>query len=143
LIELVLVLGIIGTLAGLAVPAAHDSIDRARVARATGDINAMEADLAGFQAHGDSLPTSLAGVGRAGFLDPWGRPYQYLRIAGSGKKAPAGARKDRFLVPINSDYDLYSMGKDGKSTAPLTASDSRDDVVRANDGGYIGLAAHY
>lgn len=32
-----------------------------------------------------------------------------------------GARKDRFLVPINSDFDLYSMGKDGQSVGPLTA----------------------
>ena len=48
--------------------------------------------------------------------------------------------KDRFLVPINSDFDLYSMGKDGKSQMPLTAKDSRDDIIRANDGAYIGLA---
>ena len=142
LIELLLVLAIIATLAELAIPAVHDAIDRANVARAIGDISAMEADLAGFQTNSDSLPTSLAAIDRAGFLDPWGHAYRYLRIAGS-RKAPAGARKDRFLVPINSDYDLYSMGKDGKTSAPLTAKNSHDDVVRANDGSYVGLAAGY
>jgi general secretion pathway protein G len=47
------------------------------------------------------------------------------------------------VVPINTDYDLYSMGKDGKSQPPLTAKDSRDDIIRANDGAYIGPAEGY
>lgn len=54
-----------------------------------------------------------------------------------------GARKDRFLVPINSDFDLYSMGKDGQSVAPLTAQKSHDDVIRASDGAFYGLAAYF
>jgi len=53
------------------------------------------------------------------------------------------ARKDRFLVPINSDFDLYSMGKDGQSVGPLTAQKSHDDIIRANDGGYYGLASNF
>jgi general secretion pathway protein G len=53
------------------------------------------------------------------------------------------ARKDRSLVPLNTDYDLYSMGKDGQTQAPLTSSVSDDDVIRANDGGYVGLAEQY
>jgi general secretion pathway protein G len=52
-------------------------------------------------------------------------------------------RKDRFLVPINSTYDLYSKGKDGRSVMGLTANDSRDDIIRANDGAFIGLASDY
>ncbi len=52
-------------------------------------------------------------------------------------------RKDRFLVPINTDFDLYSMGRDGKSTPPLTAAASRDDIIRANGGAYIGPAKGY
>jgi general secretion pathway protein G len=47
------------------------------------------------------------------------------------------------MVPINTDYDLYSMGKDEASTAPLTARASLDDIVRANNGGFIGLAHKY
>jgi general secretion pathway protein G len=47
------------------------------------------------------------------------------------------------LVPINSTYDLYSMGKDGKTKAPITAQDSRDDIIRANDGLFIGLASDF
>jgi len=46
-------------------------------------------------------------------------------------------------VPINSDYDLYSKGPDGLSLKPLTAAPSRDDIVRANNGSFIGIAADY
>ena len=88
-------------------------------------------------------------------LDPWGEPYVYLLLSGGGGggngKGNGGgggggngqARKDKFLVPLNSDFDLYSKGKDGASVSPLTAKSSRDDIVRANDGGYIGLAEKY
>ena len=46
-------------------------------------------------------------------------------------------------MPLNSTYDLYSKGKDGASAGPLTAQSSGDDIIRANDGGYIGLASGY
>ena len=59
-------------------------------------------------------------------------------VKGKGK-----LRKDKFLVPLNSDYDLYSMGPDGKSVPPLTAKASRDDILRANDGEFFGPAHLY
>ena len=78
---------------------------------------------------------------RGDLKDPWGNNYQYLNIettTGLGKM-----RKDRFLVPLNTDFDLYSMGKDGDSQSPLTAEVSHDDIIRANDGEYIGIASEY
>lgn len=50
-------------------------------------------------------------------------------------------RKDKSLYPLNTDYDLYSMGPDGKSQTPLTAKASRNDIVRAKNGAFIGWAA--
>lgn len=52
-------------------------------------------------------------------------------------------RKDRNLVPINSDFDLYSVGRDGESVGALTAKKSHDDVIRANDGSFVGLAVRF
>ncbi len=133
-------MAIIGILSSLAVPKYADLIERARVARAIGDLKAITTDLLS----ADSLPVSLASIGRGTMLDPWGRPYVYLRFAAKkGSAPPGGARKDRFLVPINSAFDLYSLGKDGQSVAPLTAKASRDDVIVANDGGFVGLASNY
>lgn len=54
-----------------------------------------------------------------------------------------GARKDRFLVPINSDFDIYSIGKNGATVVALTPPQSQDDVIRASDGGFYGLAKNF
>jgi general secretion pathway protein G len=136
LIEIVSVMAIVGTLSALAIPRLGGAVDKARVARAIGDIKAIQTTLD----TRDSLPDDLAALGPVP-LDPWSRPYVYNKFP--DKNVPPGARRDRFLVPINSTYDLYSLGKDGNSAAPLTAKASQDDIVRANDGGFIGLAARY
>jgi general secretion pathway protein G len=144
LIELLSVLTIIATLAGIAMPKMRETIYVAQVAKAIGDLRVIGQEIDAVVAGGGALPADLSAIGRGGWLDPWGNPYQYLPFpVGKGGGAPGGARKDRFLVPINSEYDLYSMGRDGKSVPPLTAATSRDDIVRANDGGFIGLASKY
>ncbi len=155
LIEMLIVIAIIGTILAIAMPMLQDVVNQARIARAIGDITTLQTDIAAYEAGGKGLPASLATIGRASLVDPWGSPYQYLNFEiaaggdeddkgkGKGKGFPTGARMDRFLVPINSTYDLYSMGKDGKTVVALTAKDSIDDIVRANDGGFIGLAVKY
>ena len=45
------------------------------------------------------------------------------------------------LVPLSSDHDLYSMGKDGKSQCPPPAAAGWGDIVRASDGRFLGLAS--
>ena len=87
------------------------------------------------------LPNSLAQIGYGSLMDPWGNPYQYLNH--STHRGLGQDRKDRFLVPLNSDYDLYSMGKDGQSSPPITAKNSLDDTIRASDGAYVGLASQF
>ncbi|HLA89504.1 MAG TPA: prepilin-type N-terminal cleavage/methylation domain-containing protein [Gemmatimonadaceae bacterium] len=138
IIELIAVTTVIGALAGLAVPRFRGVLERAKIAHAMSDLHTLQIELA---AH-DSLPDTLAGIGRTGMLDPWGFPYVYYKFP-PGPGNPPGARKDRFLVPVNSTYDLYSIGPDGDTSAAFTASKSRDDVVRANDGDYLGLASKF
>ena len=89
------------------------------------------------------LPDSLIDIYGYVPLDPWNNPYEYLRINGGGIKGKGKLRKDKYMVPINSDYDLYSMGADGDSVPPLTASSSRDDIIRAQNGGFFGLAIDF
>ena len=142
LVELLLVIAILGTLSAIAVPSYNNYIDKGRNATAMADIGEMELVIARFQAERGSLPNTLAQAGVSTLLDPWGRPYQYLVIAGVNPE-PHGVRKDHHVHPLNTDFDLYSMGKDGVSQAPLTAQASHDDIIRANDGRFVGLASDY
>lgn len=203
LIELLLAVAIVGILSSLAIPNYLGFVEKARLARAVAEMNAIAKEVRGYALSTELYPDSLAQIGRSAPLDPWGNPYQYYRIncgaaiigrldttespaigsvgpvlpvsvvlpfvkahisfavdegghqglihltaGGGGGGGPpcggiGGARKDRFLVPINSDFDLYSMGKDGQSVGPLTAQKSHDDVIRANDGEFYGLAANF
>ena len=136
-----LVVALIATLSAISVPLYADMTESARIAKAVGDITILDAEIGMFEFTNRRLPVDLAEIGRAALKDPWDNPYEYLNFADAGKKAKA--RKDHSLHPLNSTYDLYSKGKDGDSNAPLTAQASRDDIIRANDGGFIGLASEY
>ena len=129
------------TIAALAIPSMVAAMDAARVARAVGDIEAIQDAISLYETINGQLPTDLSQVGYGSTLDPWGTPYQYLNHAtGSGN---GQVRKDRFLVPLNDDYDLYSEGKDLASVGPITAKPSQDDIIRASSGGFVGLAADF
>lgn len=141
LIELAIALGLVAVLVALALPMYSGWRDRIKVQQAQDDIIAMSQVIDTFLLDNGRLPAGLAEVGRGGKLDPWGHAYQYLALNGPG--AMGRARKDHSLVPLNTDYDLYSMGPDGASAAPLTARASRDDILRANNGRFIGPASRY
>jgi general secretion pathway protein G len=141
LVELCIAIAILLTIAAIAIPNLLAAIDRAKIAKAVGDIHTIGNAVQGYQLLNQQYPDTLAQVGYGANLDPWGQPYQYLNFANT--KGKGAMRKDRFLVPINSNFDLYSMGKDGQSVGPLTASVSQDDVIWANDGNFIGLASDY
>lgn len=141
LVELMLAVAILGVIAAIAYPSYQGYQDRAKVARAISEIIGLCMVISAYETDNRSLPNSLSDVSAGNKLDPWGNPYRYLKI--SLVKGKGQLRKDKSLVPINSDYDLYSMGKDGMSTAALTAKNSHDDVIRARDGKFIGLASDF
>ena len=140
LLELILVILIVGILSAIAVPVYNKFIYKARSVQAVAEINALEKEIMMYKYEDPNqrLPATLAQLTHTDITDPWGRPYQYAPIGAS-----AAPRQDRFSVNLNSDYDLYSLGEDGQSAPSLTGAVSQDDVVRANDGGYIGLASEY
>lgn len=141
LLELIITVAIAGILSAIALPLYTGYIDKAKIVRAVAEITTVSKSITAYNIDNGKYPQSLAEVGYGSMKDPWGAPYQYLNVQTTKGKGPL--RKDRFVVPINSDYDLYSMGKDGKSKPPLTAKASKDDVIRANDGTYIGLASAF
>ena len=143
LLELIVVMVVLTLLTTLAIPAYDGYTQRARVASAIGDISALSLEIEKFRLKNNGrIPNTLDELPVDIPVDPWKQPYAFLNIpaAGPGK---GGFRKDGKLNPLNTDFDLYSIGRDGKSAGPLSATHSRDDIVRANNGGFIGLGEDY
>jgi len=141
--ELMIVIALIGILSGFGIPMYMSYRDRVKSDNCKVGIKIIETAVKGYGTENNGYPDTLADVGLGGMTDPWGNPYIYMKIAGQDMKSVGQLRKDRFMVPINTDFDLYSMGPDGKSATPLTAKISQDDIIRANDGQYIGRASEY
>ncbi len=138
LIKLMVSISIVALLASISIPSVDMLIQKFRVAAALADIGSMQIRIESFRLLNNGiLPTSLDELGTP--TDPWGNPYQYINIE-AGLTPPGFWRKDLGQVPINSDYDLFSMGRDGDPVPPLTGKSSRDDIVRGSNGGYVGVA---
>ena len=119
LIELMLVVVIIGALVAMVMPRLTGRGEQARVAAAGADINAniatglklYELDNGNFPSTQEGLSALLTKPSSAKNwngpylerkpIDPWGKEYEY--------KSPGEHRK--------TDYDLYSLGKDGIESA--------------------------
>ncbi len=143
LLELMFALAVCVILATVAVSSYGIVVRRMQVSRAVADIGDIQLAIKRFELNNGALPDSLADIGMGARQDPWGIPYQYLNFATATGTGAAKVRKDHNLHPINTDFDLFSMGPDRDSRAALTARPSRDDIVRANDGRFIGLAEDY
>jgi general secretion pathway protein G len=158
MIELLIVVAIIGILVGFGLPLYTTQIYRANVAKAITDIYTMQRSITNYLTDWGEFPDSLEDVEWDHLTDPWGNKYQYVKIdseeeeenGGKGKgkgKGKGGGGNGETRVnesqALNSDFDLYSIGKDGKSEPSITAEESQDDVVRANNGSYIGKASDY
>ena len=141
LLEIFIVLAIIGVLAAIAIPNYITYRNKGQIVHAISEIKSIEKAITAYRLRENELPDSLADISMDLIRDPWGRSYQYLRLDGGKTPGINGLRRrDKNANPVNSDYDLYSMGQDGKTTAQFMAKHARDDIVRANDGRYIGLA---
>lgn len=141
LLELIITVAVVAILAVIAQGQYAGYLERARIATAIADLVTMELEIVRFQQLPNGpLPASLADIGRGGFLDPWGRPYHYVNLKTTNKGA---ARRDRRLNPLNSDYDLFSAGKDGVFKKQVSQKDSLDDVIRALDGSFVGVARDF
>ena len=83
LIELFIVIAIIGCLSAIALPNYLKYKNNAMIAVAVTDIRMLEKQIALFVFNNNGqLPNSLNNLTTIGTVnDPWGNPYQYLRIA--------------------------------------------------------------
>lgn len=143
LIELLIALVIAAALMSIAVPNYQAYVERSRRAKAVADISEISMALERYRTIAGTFPDSLNDLNIPLPLDPWGHAYQYQGIDVASPPNKGALRKDKNLNPLNSDYDLYSMGPDGLTQKQLTAAKARDDIVRAGNGGFIGLASEH
>ena len=143
IVEALIAVTIFSALIAIAVPRYAVYRDQQNVARAINDMKILDNRIKNYKMNNDIFPAALTDVPQGNLNDPWGKPYKYLKIEGASAAAKGNMRKDKNLVPINSDFDLYSMGADRLSVPPLTAGESKDDVVRANNGSFYGLGSKY
>lgn len=141
ILEILIVIAILGILISIAIPAYENYRNRKNVTAAKTDILEMQGIIDKFYVYNNRFPVDLAEINQQNRHDPWGHPYFYTNLAAVNDKS--SVRKDKNLTPVNSDYDLYSAGKDGQTQLPFTARVSHDDIVRCNNGSYIGLAIDY
>jgi general secretion pathway protein G len=123
LLELLVVVVIIGLLAGLVAPRYFNQVEKSHTRIAKAQIDSLEKALDQYRLDVGSYPTTEQGL-QALFIkpgnlerwqgpylkkavppDPWGRPYRY--------KSPGD----------HSDYDLYSLGNDGQPGGSGEAAD--------------------
>jgi general secretion pathway protein G len=140
LVEVIVAIAILSIVSSIGVSMYKDYTFSAEVDRTVNEIRMIDFLIQDYQRTTGRLPPNLAAIG-VDYPDPWGNDYEYLDISTVNGKGPL--RKDHALNPINTDYDLYSMGPDGRSSTPLTSNHGRDDIVRGNNGRYVGTAEGY
>lgn len=141
LLEILIVIAILGLLLSIAIPAYENYRDHKDFVQAKTDILEIQRIIDSFYVENNRFPDSLSEINLHIRRDPWGNGYYYTNI--TAVKNKGSVRKDKNLTPVNSDYDLYSAGKDERTSLPFTAKASHDDIVRCNNGSFIGFAADY
>jgi general secretion pathway protein G len=140
LVEMAMATAALGLLAAIAVPSYSRVLERQKINQCAMDLRNLALRVNHYQTQHGSIPNSLADLGPPLPKDPGDQDYRFLNFDAAN---PGAIRKDHNLHPLNSEFDLYSVGKDGRSVPPLTGRPSRDDVIWARDGGFVGLAADY
>lgn len=123
LLELLVVIVIIGMLAGLVAPRYFDQVGKSNTKIARAQIDALEKALDQYRLDVGSYPTTEQGLDalnkRPPSLEKWAGPYLKKAVPPD----PWGARYLYKSPGDHSDYDLSSLGADGQPGGTGEAAD--------------------
>jgi prepilin-type N-terminal cleavage/methylation domain-containing protein len=134
LVELIVVCAIVAVLCSIAIPAYTRFKDGARESGAMSEIRTIELAINSYLVETGALPADLSKVKYDTLIDPWGNHFYYAQTAGTLEYVTGTGG-------VNTDFDLWSTGKDGSSGTALSVNDNL--IVRARNGAYVGLAKNY
>lgn len=136
LVELLIVIAIIGILTAVAVPEVLDQIEKARYAHATSDVKSYFKEARMYRVDEGEYPSTWEELGYSSSpVDPWGHEY----VLNNHADIPSGKRRsDGPTIPINSQLDIFSPGPNGEWDPNILTNMSKDDVIVAMDGSYVG-----
>ncbi|HXK30417.1 MAG TPA: prepilin-type N-terminal cleavage/methylation domain-containing protein [Candidatus Binatia bacterium] len=143
LVEILIAITIIGALLAIALPMYSTFKEQQNIAIAVSDLKGIDIYVSSHKVSSAQFPNSLSEVPRADRKDPWGNPYEYLKIQGDETAVKGKMRRDKSTNPINTDFDPYSKGPDGETSTQRNLKTGQDDIVRASDGGFFGPAAKF
>jgi general secretion pathway protein G len=144
IVRIMVTLAIIAIVSTVALPISRDHLDSTHVTQAIADIGAIEIAISRYRAQNrGELPGRLTDLklNIEQWQDPWGNAYAYINLEANAPVHRARTGYDGSIV--NRDFDLYSMGKDGRSVSAFNSPVARDDIVRGLNGSYYGTAADY
>lgn len=136
-IELMVVVVILSVLALFSFVAYTKYVYKAKLVSAIADLTSLEKVIYGYTVDSnEALPPNLTVIGYGDYTDPWGRGYVYQPDLTLSPRIFEG-------TPINDDYDLYSVGRDGATSPDITSPAGADDIIRAQQGAYKGIASDF
>lgn len=133
-------MAIISIVIAFALPAYTSHLERNEKRAAVATMMTLSEHINGYLTRHKRLPESLDVLELSNpAIDPWGRPYIYIRGSrDNGLSLPKVHDSGR---PLNTDYELYSKGPDGETNNRVSSPVSQDDIIRAGNGRYIGIAS--
>jgi prepilin-type N-terminal cleavage/methylation domain-containing protein len=140
LVELIVVVAILGILIMVGIPSYNQYVNRTKNARAMSEISILSTEIAAYTSdNGGTNPDDLGKINRAAYKDPWKNEYIYNNFKDLATTPPL--YDSISPLPLNQDFDIYSRGVDGASAQVGNGSTTIDDIIRSNDGAFIGLRA--
>jgi len=118
LIEIMVVVVILGILAGIVVPRLLDRPEEARRTKATVQIKSLEEALGLFKLDNGFYPTTEQGLQALVSKPTSGRNAAKYRAGGDIKKVPLDPWENAYLYlspGVHGDFDLISYGPDGET----------------------------
>jgi len=141
IIEFCIALIIAALVIGTITPVYLRIIEKKRIDYTINEIVEFQRDINRFERKFNRYPNDLSEIYPTIPIDPWGTPYHYQNIRNA--QGMVNTRTNNDLAPINGDYDLFSAGPDKLTLPPVSASESRDDIIRGRNGNFIGIATEF